>query len=68
MEFSFRQYRDDSFIMILTHEAFNNIYKDKFSLIETIRNKEENKEMRMTLSMAFAYNFPDFMRLGDMAG
>ncbi|HKM02467.1 MAG TPA: DHH family phosphoesterase [Bacilli bacterium] len=62
-----RQYRDDSFIMILTHEAFNNIYKDKFSLIETIRNKEENKEMRMTLSMAFAYNFPDFMRLGDMA-
>ena len=62
-----RQYRDDSFILILTHEAFNNIYRDKFSIMETIRNKEENKEMRMTLSLAFAYNFPDFMRLGDMA-
>ncbi|MDY3196700.1 MAG: DHH family phosphoesterase [Paracholeplasma sp.] len=62
-----RQYRDDSFIMIMTQESFGRIYDDKFSLIETIRNKEENKEMRMTLSMAFAHNFPDFMRLGDMA-
>ncbi len=62
-----RQYRDDSFIMIMTNESFQKIYDDKFSLLETIRNKEENREMRMTLSMAFAYDFPDFMRLGDMA-
>lgn len=62
-----RQYRDDSFIMILNNESFNSVYEDKFSLLDTIRSKEENKEMRMTLSMAFALNFPDFMRLGDMA-
>lgn len=62
-----RQYRDDSFIMIMNNESFNKIREDKFSLIESIRSREENREMRMTLSMAFALNFPDFMRLGDMA-
>lgn len=62
-----RQYRDDSFILIMTHESFMKIYEDKFSLMDFIRNKEENREMRMTLSMAFAYNFPDFMRLGEIA-
>lgn len=62
-----RQYRDDSFILVMTHESFIKIYEDKFSLMDFIRNKEENREMRMTLSMSFAYNFPDFMRLGEIA-
>lgn len=62
-----RQYRDDSFIMVMTHESFDKIYQDKFSIMQFIREKDENREMRMTLSMAFAYNFPDFVRLGDLA-
>ena len=62
-----RQYRDDAFILVTNYESFEKLRADNFSILRSIREHEENKEMKLTLSMAFAYNFPDVMRLSDMA-
>lgn len=62
-----RQYRDDSFILLMNYRSYQLVYADKFSFMETVRNREENKEIRMTLSAAFAYNFPELMKLSDLA-
>lgn len=62
-----RQYRDDAFILVTNYESFEKLRADEFSILKTIRNHEENREMKLTLSMAFAYNFPDVMRLSEMA-
>ena len=62
-----RQYRDDAYILVTNYESFQKLRADEFSILKTIRNHEENREMKLTLSMAFAYNFPDVMRLSEMA-
>lgn len=62
-----RRYRDDAFLLIGNYEKFSQIEAEKFSLLDQVRNFEENQENPFTLSMGFAYNFPDIVKLNEMA-
>lgn len=61
-----KQYRDDSFIVIMNKQTLDEMYEDKFSLLDTVRNKTEMLDFKTTLSMAVAHNFPDVMKLNDL--
>ena len=62
-----RKYRDDAFILVMNYDSYLKLRDDKFSILQTIREREENRETKLTLSMSIAYNFPDVMRLSDIA-
>lgn len=62
-----RRYRDDAFLLIGNYVAYKKMEHDRFSLLDQVRDLEENQENPFTLSMAFAYKFPDIVKLNDMA-
>ncbi|MGI6713756.1 MAG: DHH family phosphoesterase [Bacilli bacterium] len=62
-----RRYRDDAFLLIGNYVAYSKMEHDRFSLLDQVRDLEENQENPFTLSMAFAYKFPDIVKLNDMA-
>lgn len=65
--FLVRRYRDDAFILVGDYEHFQLLVEDKFSLLDKVRNLEVEQESPYTLSMGFAYNFPDSIKLNKMA-
>ena len=41
--------------------------KDKFSLLDKVRNMEYRDDIKPTLSIGFACSFPDVNKLNEMA-
>lgn len=62
-----RQYRDDAYLLFLNRQDFDKLYKDKFSILERIKEKTANLDYQISLSMAFAYDFPDVIKLNELA-
>ncbi len=61
-----RQYREDGYILVANRKNFDRIYADNFSLLEQIREKTANADYQLTVSLAFAYNFPDILKLNEL--
>lgn len=61
-----KQYRDDGFIVFMNKQTLDEMYEDKFSLLDSVRKKTELLDFKTTLSMAIAHNFPDVMKLNDL--
>lgn len=61
-----RQYRDDGYLLVLNKEDFDALYDDKFSLLEQIKEKTANMDYQISLSLAFAYDFPDVLKLNEL--
>lgn len=61
-----RKYRDDAFLLVCNHQSFERMRTDRFSVLDKVRSIEF-REANFTLSMGFAYNFPDINKLNDMA-
>lgn len=61
-----RQYRDDGYMLVLNKKDFDVLYADKFSLLDKIREETATMDYQISFSLAFAYNFPDVLRLNEL--
>ena len=62
-----RRYRNDAYFMLCDHASLEEMELDKFSLLETVHALKEKDEVTPTLSIGIAHNFPDVMKLNEMA-
>lgn len=61
-----RRLRSDRFLVVLDEEIYENILKDKFSIINHTRNVAEESDVSITLSMAYARGTSDYITLDTM--
>lgn len=62
-----RRYRNDGYFMVCNHESLQKMEEDKFSLLETIHKIGEKEDTPPTLSVGIAHDFPDVVKLNEMA-
>lgn len=62
-----RRYRNDGYFMICNYESLKKMMEDKFSLLETIHKIGEKEDTPPTLSIGIAHDFPDVVKLNEMA-
>lgn len=61
-----RRLRSDRFLVILNESIFEEVQKDRFDILNTIRKNAEEIDVSITLSMSFARGTDDFQLLDDM--
>lgn len=62
-----RRYRNDGYFLVCNHESLQKMEEDKFSLLETIHKIGEKEDTPPTLSIGIAHDFPDVVKLNEMA-
>ena len=62
-----RRYKSDAYFMICNYESLMKMEEDKFSLLETIHKIGEKEDLPPTLSIGIAHDFPDVVKLNEMA-
>ncbi len=62
-----RRYRNDGYFMVCNYESLQKMMADKFSLLETIHKIGEKEDTPPTLSIGIAHDFPDVVKLNEMA-
>ena len=62
-----RAYRNDAYFAVCNHAALNEMKKNGFSLIDEVRKLQVKETVKPTLSIGFAYDFPDVNKLNEMA-
>lgn len=62
-----RRYRNDAYFILCNHESLEKMENDKFSLLETIHVIGEKEDTPPTLSIGIAHDFPDVVKLNEMA-
>ena len=62
-----RRVRSDAYFLLCNHESLEKMRADKFSLLDKIHAISEKEETPPTLSIGIAYDFPDVVKLNDMA-
>ena len=62
-----RRVRSDAYFLLCNHESLEKMIADKFSLLDKIHAISEKEETPPTLSIGIAYDFPDVVKLNDMA-
>ena len=62
-----RRYRSDGYFLICNYESLREMIEDKFSILETIHKLGEKEDTPPTLSIGIAHDFPDVVKLNEMA-
>lgn len=62
-----RRYRNDAYFMICNYESLKKMEDDKFSILETIHKIGDKEDVPPTLSIGIAHDFPDVVKLNEMA-
>ena len=62
-----RRLKDDSYSMLCNYASFEKMLEDKFSIIDKVRGESIRGEIPLTLSIGLAHDFPDVIKLNDMA-
>ena len=63
-----RRYRNDAYFALCNYSSLNRMKKDRFSLLEKVRELGAKEETPPTLSIGLAHDFPDVVKLNEMAG
>ena len=63
-----RRYRNDAYFALCNHSSLTRMKKDRFSLLEKVRELGAKEETPPTLSIGLAHDFPDVIKLNEMAG
>ena len=63
-----RKIRNDAYFALCNYESLSIMQKDKFSLLDEIRKAGKNEINPPTISVGVAYDFPDIIKLNEMAG
>lgn len=61
-----RKLRGDRFLVILNKTILDDIRKNNFSILQTIKDKADRMDVSITLSMVFAYGTQNFLELDTM--
>ena len=62
-----RRLKDDSYSMLCNYASFQRMLEDKFSIIDKVRGESVRGEIPLTLSIGLAHDFPDVIKLNDLA-
>lgn len=62
-----RRYRNDAYFILCNFESLDKMQNDKFSLLERIHKIGEKEDTPPTISMGIAHDFPDIVKLNEMA-
>jgi c-di-AMP phosphodiesterase-like protein len=63
-----RRYRADAYFALCNSISLSRMKADNFSLLDRVRKLSKDTEMYITLSIGFAYDFPDdVVKLNEMA-
>ena len=62
-----RRLKDDSYSMLCNYASFEKMLEDKFSIIDKVRGESSRGEIPLTLSIGLAHDFPDVIKLNDLA-
>ncbi len=63
-----RRYRNDAYFALCNFTSLSRMKKDRFSLLEKVRELGAKEETPPTLSIGLAHDFPDVIKLYEMAG
>ena len=63
-----RRYRNDAYFALCNYSSLSSMKKDRFSLLEKVRELGAKEETPPTLSIGLAHDFPDVIKLNEMAG
>lgn len=61
-----RRIRPDRYLLVLTEKAFEDITKERFSILHDVRKEATKLDTNITLTMAFARKNDNFKELEDM--
>jgi len=63
-----RRYRNDAYFALCNYSSLTRMKNDRFSLLEKVRELGAKEETPPTLSIGLAHDFPDVIKLNEMAG
>lgn len=62
-----RRYRNDTYFILTNYMTLEKMKKDKFSLVDKVREEGKGEDIPLTLSIGIAHDFPDVVKLADLA-
>ncbi len=62
-----RRYRDDTYLFLCNYDSFSKMKANHFSIIDKARSLSSEEEAPLTLSIGIAHEFPDVVKLNEMA-
>ncbi len=62
-----RKFKDDSYSMLCNYQSLERIRQDNFSIFDKVRQVGIEENVPLTISMGIAHDFPDVIKLNEMA-
>lgn len=62
-----RKHREDTYLLLGNFDSLTRMRADKFSIMDSARNNSKDSNIPLTLSIGIAHDFPDVVKLYDMA-
>ena len=62
-----RRHRDDAYFLLGNYDSFCKMKDDNFSILDKAREISKDEETPLTLSIGIAHDFPDVIKLNEMA-
>ena len=62
-----RRIKDDSYSMLCNYKNYCRMHDDGFNVIDEVRQVSSNTDMPLTLSIGLAREFPDVVKLNELA-
>lgn len=62
-----RKHREDTYLLLCNYDSFCKIREDGFSILDKAREVSKDADTPLTLSIGIAYDFPDVVKLNEMA-
>lgn len=61
----YRTLRNNRLQLILNYKKYEELFKDRFSILNTVRREAKKADLDITLSMSFAYGYEDLAELDN---
>lgn len=62
-----RRYRNDTYFILTNYQTLENMKNNNFSLVNKVRELGKGEDVPLTLSIGIAHDFPDVVKLADLA-
>ncbi len=62
-----RRYKDDTYYILCNYKSLVAMQEEGFSIVDTVRSLGGDSNVRLTISIGLAYDFPDVIKLNDLA-
>lgn len=62
-----RRVKEDTYSLFCNYSTFERLKEDKFSVVKKVKQTARDVDAPITISMGIAFNFPDLIKLNEMA-